>query len=140
MEKKTTSERLRALAVNETKRSTFSRIYDLIDDIEAALSAGVSRSLVVNELNEDGFKITLSTFENIIRRIRKQRNESPLTAAQSVLQPPALSIKAHEISPIEIAEEKKSTVGSHDPRELDKIFNSRPDMEALAKFAKRNKL
>ena len=43
MDRKIASERLRALAANDEKRSTASRLLDLIDDIEAALAAGVPR-------------------------------------------------------------------------------------------------
>ena len=43
MDKKAVSERLRALASDDQKRSKAARLRDVIDDVETALAAGVSR-------------------------------------------------------------------------------------------------
>ena len=75
MDSKIASERLRALATNDEKRSTASRLLDVIDDIEAALAAGVSRSAVVEELATLGLEMKPETFYSALKRIRKKRGK-----------------------------------------------------------------
>ena len=75
MDRKIASERLRALATNDEKRSTASRLLDVIDDIEAALAAGVSRSAVVEELATLGLEMKPETFYSALKRIRKKRGK-----------------------------------------------------------------
>ena len=75
MDRKIASERLRALAANDEKRSTASRLLDVIDDIEAALAAGVSRSAVIEELATLGLEMKPETFYSALKRIRKKRGK-----------------------------------------------------------------
>ena len=75
MDRKIASERLRALATNDEKRSTASRLLDVIDDIEAALAAGVSRSAVLEELAKLGLEMKPETFYSALKRIRKKRGK-----------------------------------------------------------------
>ncbi len=75
MDRKIASERLRALATNDEKRSTASRLLDVIDDIEAALAAGVSRSAVIEELATLGLEMKPETFYSALKRIRKKRGK-----------------------------------------------------------------
>ena len=62
MDKKAIAERLRALASDDNKRSKAARLRDVIDDVEFALAAGVTRSSVLEELAAHGFEMTLATF------------------------------------------------------------------------------
>ena len=75
MDRKIASERLRALATNDEKRSTASRLLDVIDDIEAALAAGVPRSAVIEELATLGLEMKPETFYSALKRIRKKRGK-----------------------------------------------------------------
>jgi hypothetical protein len=88
MDRKIASERLRALATNDEKRSTASRLLDVIDDIEAALAAGVSRSAVVEELATLGLEMKPETFYSALKRIRKKRGKPsvPNKASASTVQ------------------------------------------------------
>ncbi len=90
MDRKIASERLRALATNDEKRSTASRLLDVIDDIEAALAAGVSRSAVVEELATLGLEMKPETFYSALKRIRKKRGKPsvPNKAKASTVQEP----------------------------------------------------
>jgi hypothetical protein len=83
MDRKIASERLRALATNDEKRSTASRLLDVIDDIEAALAAGVSRSAVVEELATLGLEMKPETFYSALKRIRKKRGKPSSSLSKS---------------------------------------------------------
>ena len=52
-------------------RSETSRLRDVFEQIEHALKAGVSRSVVLNALRLQGFKMTIRSFESALYRIRK---------------------------------------------------------------------
>lgn len=73
MQKPSIAEALRALATDDTARSETARLRDIIDDIEAALSAGVSRAAILKTLHDQGFTMTPKSFESALYRIRKQR-------------------------------------------------------------------
>jgi hypothetical protein len=136
MDKKAISERLRALAASSNHRSKAALLRDVIDDVEAALAAGISRSSIVEALSEHGLEISLSTFDTTLKRIRQKRGKTSNPKAQTAGQPP----KLREPSPTEDeteAHEENPVVGSHNPADLDKIIGSKPDLAALAKLAKR---
>lgn len=131
MNGKTISARLRALATDDTKRSKAARLRDVFEDVEAALAAGVSRSIIVDELAKLGLSMSLATFETTLKRIRQKRSKQTKTAAASTNQP------APAVVPETQAETGKPENGSHDPADLDRIISSTPDLTALAKHAKR---
>ena len=133
-------ERLRALASDDKKRSKAARLRDVVDDVEAALAAGVQRALVVEELAKHGLEMSLATFETTLRRIRQKRGKASITAAKPA-NPPGWAASPGTAMPVEEAgrEAESSGAGSHDPADLDKIIRSRPDLNALAKHAKRNR-
>jgi len=56
---------------------------DVIDDIESSLSAGVTRSFIVDELVADGLEINLASFETMLRRIRKKRGKPTVKPSRS---------------------------------------------------------
>ena len=72
---KTLSQRIRSLASDPKKRTKIARLMDIIDDIESSLSAGVTRSFIVDELVAGGLEINLASFETMLRRIRKKRGK-----------------------------------------------------------------
>lgn len=66
-------EALRTLAAGTQNRSETARMKEIIDEVEAALAAGVSREAVRQELNTQGFTMTSKSFESALYRIRKKR-------------------------------------------------------------------
>lgn len=134
MTKKTISERLRALASDDKKRTKAARLRDVIDDVEAALAAGVSRAAVVEELKANGLELTLRTFETMLRRIRAKRGKG---VAQSP--GPAAAVPAVAASPATSPSPAPDSAepGSHNPAALDQIIGSKPDLNALAKLGRR---
>lgn len=75
MQKTSITDALRALATDDTARSETARLRDIFDDIEAVLSAGVSRAAVLKTLHDQGFIMTAKSFESALYRIRKQREK-----------------------------------------------------------------
>ena len=73
---------LRALATGDKSRSETARLRDIVDEVEAALAAGVSRAAVLEALNDQGFTMTLKSFESALYRIRKKRTQPAKPAAE----------------------------------------------------------
>ena len=71
MDKKAASQKLRELASDDEHRSKAARFRDVYDDVEAALSAGVSRERVRTELGRLGLQMTPATFYTTLSRIRR---------------------------------------------------------------------
>lgn len=140
MNRKAIAERLRALASDDKKRSKAARLRDVIDEVEAALAAGVPQATVVEELTNQGLEMTLSSFKTMLLRIRQKRGKASITAAKSA-SPPGQPSKPSNAAPVVEAEPEaeSSEGGSHNPADLDKIIGSKPDLDALAKYAKRKK-
>ncbi|AAF85617.1 hypothetical protein [Xylella fastidiosa] len=126
MDRKAIAERLRALASDDKNRSKTARLRDVIDDVEAALSAGVPRSSVLNELEAQGLQMSIATFETTLRRIRQKRRKLQIS-----------SVIPSQGQPEKPRETLTPVISSHHPTDLDKIIGSKPDLAALAKLAKR---
>jgi hypothetical protein len=131
MDKQAIAETLRALASGDTGRSKTARLRDVIDDVESALAAGVTRTAVLKVLADQGLDMSLATFGTALNRIRQQR-----LGATPVSVPPRAVSRTGEPRG---ATESAAAPGSHDPAVLDEIIGSKPDLEALAKLAKRKK-
>ena len=82
MTKDSVADVLRALATGDKGRSETARLRDIVDEIEAALAAGVSRAAVLETLNAQGFTMTLKSFESALYRIRKKRTQPAKPAAK----------------------------------------------------------
>lgn len=67
------SERLRALAQNDERRSQMGRFRDVYEDVERALAAGVRQTDVIRELQAGGLAMTLAGFKSALQRVRQQR-------------------------------------------------------------------
>lgn len=130
MQKKDLGQRLRALATDDKKRSKAARLRDVFHDVEAALSAGVSRVSVLEELKAHGLVMTLATFETTLKRLRQKHGR--LAAA-----PARQTTELSEAQPTETLASEKTETGSHNPAALDAIIQDKPDLAALAKLAKR---
>jgi uncharacterized protein (DUF849 family) len=73
MQDNSVADALRALATNSKGRSEMARLREIIDDIEAALSAGASRADIHKTLLQHGYKLTEKGFATALYRIRKKR-------------------------------------------------------------------
>lgn len=82
MTKDSVADVLRALATGDKSRSETARLRDIVDEVEAALAAGVSRAAVLQALNDQGFTMTLKSFESALYRIRKKRTQPAKPAAK----------------------------------------------------------
>lgn len=82
MTKDSVADVLRALATGDKSRSETARLRDIVDEVEAALAAGVSRAAVLQALNDQGFTMTLKSFESALYRIRKKRIQPAKPAAK----------------------------------------------------------
>jgi hypothetical protein len=112
------------------------RIAALLPQIEAAMSQGSPRAHIVSALMGIGIDITPHQLSNVIARLRKQRlDAAPLPAVRPSGVPigsvPTLAHLPNPASP--------SKFGAHDPRLLDEVMRSTPDMKALAKLAPKGK-
>ena len=152
MSKEELSKRLLALAEDDSRRSKVSRLEDVIDAIETVLSAGVSRSVVIDELAEYGLKMTYRSFDSALHKIRKNRGKqssNPVNAGDSkslnvpAVRPGIKTIQPVTVKPVSLPDsaeldddEEPPLVVSHDPRDIDAIMRSTPDLEYYAKIAR----
>ncbi len=134
------------------------RIAALLPQIEAAMSQGSPRAHIVTALQDVGIEVTPHQLSNVIARLRRQREDtagapearpalnansgprvgangpagpSPVTSVTRIASVPTLApalSTAPAVSPA-------SKFGAHDPRLLDEVMRSTPDMKALAKLA-----
>jgi len=108
------------------------RIAALLPQIEAAMSQGSPRAHIVTALVDVGIDITPHQLSNVIARLRKARQDATPVPAGRPSGVPIASVPtlAHLPSP-----PSASKFGAHDPRLLDEVMRSTPDMKALAKLA-----
>ena len=134
MTENTLSEQLRLLATNNMQRSKSARLREVLDDVEWALAAGVSKSLIIEQLAKNNLPFTLTTFNTTLQRLRKKRAISSIksSATSAVMQPDVDSL-------FDQSELDTVISDSHNPVALDNILGSKPDLAALAKLAKRIK-
>jgi hypothetical protein len=133
MEPEDLKARLKALAQDNKKRTKAAKLRDLYDDVEAALSAGVTRLAVHQEL-ESYLGMSFQTFVGTLRRIR---------AKQSKVSEEARSDKRLHSNPatptIQKSKEqgtKKAESPSSNPADISTIMGTVPDLQALAKASK----
>ena len=136
------------------------RIAALLPQIEAAMAQGSSRAHIVAGLLGVGIEVTPHQLSNVIARVRSQRERS---AAVQLAQPAPMACVIPTIGtkvstgrtapeqpaawPVSIptlgsvpntsstSSNSISRFGAHDPRLLDEVMRSTPDMKALAKLA-----
>jgi len=136
MTKKTIQERLQALATGDVQRTKAGRFRDVYPDVEAAIASGVSHASILEVLREGGLEMTLATFRSTLQRIRAK--------------PPKSSRKAHsptsrQVPPGEHVSVEKTDApegnptASHDPKDIDKIIGTQPNLDELAKFSRSRK-
>ncbi|RYZ74865.1 MAG: hypothetical protein EOP04_33875 [Proteobacteria bacterium] len=134
MEKERLQIALESLALTASQKNKTALVALYINEIEKALSAGSRRKDVVDELNKFGFGFSMSTFETCLKRIRARKLQIPNNSHSNEKSKPTLLKTNTEATALLTTSPKTKTI-SYDPRDLDKIISSQPDLEALAKFA-----
>ena len=85
MSKSRLADTLQQMAEAQTGRSETSRLRAVLPEIEQALAAGVRRQMILEALHQDGFTMTMRTFEKALYRIRKgAKSKSNLTLDRSI--------------------------------------------------------
>ena len=133
MTKTSVADVLRELAKGDKSRSETARLRDVIDEVEAALAAGVSRSAVLEALHGQGFTMTLKSFESALYRISKQRGQG---AAEAPAAPAPASLRHDEkppaSAPAESAREgDKPQTRITNPADVRKARKREIDLESL---------
>jgi hypothetical protein len=77
MDKEKVSAALQDLAAEYANipRSETARLREVLDDVEAALTAGASHTAVLETLHAHGFTLTPTSFESTLARLRRERRE-----------------------------------------------------------------
>lgn len=81
MDKSPAAQALLSLAKENAGRTKAARLREVFDEIETAQRAGVSNAKIVETLNEQGFDLTLKTFETMLYRIRKKQRQATASSA-----------------------------------------------------------
>lgn len=84
MEKTTLSEQLRELA-KSPKKSKATQLFEILDDVEFALSAGVTHAVVVQKLAQNGLQFTLPSFENTLHRVRQRNKKKSVVETKATI-------------------------------------------------------
>ena len=138
MTNKNLPEALKKLASGNEFRSNTARLRDVFHEVEAAISAGVSRQKIVETLADAGLKMSLKTFEGTLYRIRKKSSKRDLPAtARSPEQKTEASQTSQEQQ--DETDDEPIIKGSTDPSSLNKIMQSKPDLAALARARRERK-
>lgn len=116
MEKNDVANALRGLADSDTGRSDTARLRDVFDDVEAALSSGVTRAAILEALHGQGFKMTFKSFESALHRIRKERrNEQKTITPKREMSSQPSNTAAAQTTPKDKPLAKKKRTRIHDP-------------------------
>ena len=135
------------------------RIAALLPQIEAAMAQGSPRAHIVTALLDVGIDVTPHQLSNVIARLRRQSEDAAglpgakptinanagprvgtdSSAGQSPPDRPVTRIASVPTLAPSLATaptaSPASKFGAHDPRLLDEVMRSTPDMKALAKLA-----
>ena len=130
--------RLHQLASDPRNRPKAARLRDIVAEVEATLSAGVARVQVLDVLKEHGIDMSLATFATTLRRIRLKNGKTKVSPVPSPAPNPTVIQKGLSQSP----EGSSSSIvraesPSYDPRDIDRILATDPDLKGLAKLAKK---
>ena len=134
VEKDVVSERLRALAKDARMRSKAARLRDVVEDVEATLAAGVSRTHVLQVLKECGLDMSPATFDSALTRIRSKRGKP---TAQAKPKADASASKAVATDTHVASKIPPHLNPSYDPKAIDRILATVPDLDAYSKLAKK---
>jgi hypothetical protein len=118
---------LRQLATGSSGRSDTARLRDLYPTVETALAAGVSHAAILKALHDDGFTLTLKSFQSALYRLRKKASTAPALAPSVGQQAPRAPLPANP-GPSAAARDRAIT-----PEDLRKSREVDVDMKSLTK-------
>lgn len=117
MDRNSVADVLRGLAEGDKARSETARLRDVIDEVETALAAGVSRAAILEALHSQGFTMTLKSFESALYRIRRQRNKEGGKAPKRTPEKPVERQKEAVENPASDAAEKTAVPGKFEKKQ-----------------------
>lgn len=126
---KNAREAIAALTQDYAKMSKSAIFRAHFEEIEKAIGCGVNQVAIVGALQKSGIDLPLATFKKYLYRERR-RSKSSVPAPPFRSDGPLATKTTH-------APEKSAFVRS-DPRALDAIIHSTPDLDQLAKMRKAN--
>ena len=99
---------------------------------------------MVKKLSENGLEMALATFNSELQKIRNKKGKPSVTPVKSDNQSITKTIQPISKPPVvELDDDSEPPlVVSHDPRDIDEIMRSTPDLEYYARVyreSKRNK-
>ena len=110
------------------------------DSIQKLLGLGYTQLQVLDFLRENGVVIARSGLSAFLVRQAKTREKEQHPATTKQAPPRVASSKRQQAPPEpdtpELPDDEPPS-GSHNPADLDRIINQKPDLAALAKLAKR---
>ena len=114
------------------------RIEALVTEIEQAMAEGFSRVQIVGALKDFGIDVTPAQLSTYLFRMKKRQARRAAVPAGPAGSPPSPPLAPPPRAP-ETAAATAPGFGAHDPRTLDAIMGSAPDMKAFAKLARKGK-
>lgn len=76
-------------AASDKSRPIISRFRDVLDDVEKAISSGVTHEEILIILNENGLAMSLKSFRNVLYKARKKAANKPVISNQKTIKKPA---------------------------------------------------
>lgn len=153
MDKDSVINALVALTNRMERRSKIAQLRAVYPYIEEAKRAGYKNSTIVETLNDQGFDLTLKSFEMLLYRVREEtkaaepsastsfpsqfQSEKGTRQSQSTTSIPSRNWSTGQGGVESGHSEESSGFGSHNPAALDKIIGSKPDLTGLEKLGKR---
>jgi hypothetical protein len=123
---------LAALADDYASKSKAALFRAHFDGIERALQSGAPRSRVVEILKTHGIGLSVASFNEYLYRERKRRRKAMTPTAPAPA--PAPIHRGPEVMSDEQLPTATEPFKRSDPRAIDAIINSTPDLESLAKI------
>jgi len=99
MEQPTLSSKLRELVLSSPNRSKAARLRLVLDDIEAAIAAGVPSSEIIATIEEQGISLSAKTFHGTLYRLRQERMNRAARPTHTPSAAPATSPLASVLEP-----------------------------------------
>lgn len=90
-----------AALAGSVEPSITKKLESYLPDIERYLEQGVRRQIILDHLNTIGFNLTMSTFETMLKRLRKRKKNGKANASSSHRQlrerPPAADTNGNDL-------------------------------------------
>lgn len=116
---------LDALVNSAANKSKAALLRPYLPKITAAQNAGVPQSEIVRVLKDHGIDISINLLRNYLARERKKLDKKTVRDYGEIPQQPQQETASHV---------EDTGARTTDPSAIDKIVNSTPDLDALAKI------